>query len=99
MNARRRRPRLSARLLLLAVLLLTQGLLLAHEIDHLGTSDTGLCAVCQAGHGLDSPAVASPAPPPPARIDSIEFDAPAIGNPKDRRHAGQARAPPRTLRT
>jgi hypothetical protein len=97
MNARRRRTRLSARLLLLAVLLLTQAALLAHEIGHLGASDTGLCAVCQAGHGLDSPAVASPAPPPAAAIDSAVFAAPALTRPEVYRPARQARAPPSAL--
>ena len=97
MNVRRSRTRPFASLLLLAVLLLTQGVLLAHEIDHLGTSDTGRCAVCQAGHGLDSPAVGSPAPPPSATDDSIELVAPAIGSLEVRRHARQARAPPPAL--
>jgi hypothetical protein len=67
MNRSRRHPGLLSRLTLLAFLVLAQGLVVAHEIDHFAAGETNLCAVCSVGHGLDSAAVAGqPAPLPKA---------------------------------
>lgn len=97
MNVRRPLSRLSARLALLLVLLLAQGFLLAHEVDHIAAAESSLCAVCQVGHGLDSPAVAEAALPPAASDESVPFACPAPHRSDSARHARRARAPPLAL--
>ena len=97
MNGRRLIPGVSARVLILAVLLLAQGLLLAHEFDHFGTTDSGLCAVCQAGNSLHTPAIAS-SPPPADATSAPAWFAPPLPECRDasaRPHS--ARAPPLAL--
>lgn len=92
-----RQTGLLPRLTLLAFLLLAQGLVFAHEIDHFAAGEANLCAVCSIGHGLESAACPSqPAPlagpdvPPPA-------ERPAIARSRTASGIAQARAPPRSL--
>lgn len=98
MNALRRLNLLPARLALLVVLLLAQGLLLAHEVDHLSAGEsTSLCAVCKVGHGLDSPAVSAPAAEIADDAADVVFTAPERVHAAAPRPSRHARAPPTTL--
>lgn len=92
-----RQTGLLPRLTLLAFLLLAQGLVFAHEIDHFAAGEANLCALCSIGHGLEHAACAGqPAPlagpdvPPPAERPAIARSGAASG-------IAQARAPPRSL--
>lgn len=97
MNRSRRHPGLLSRLTLLAFLVLAQGLVVAHEIDHFAAGEVNFCAVCSVGHGLDSAAVAGQ----PAPLAEVAGPAPEPHAARARCTASwgiaQARAPPHSL--
>jgi hypothetical protein len=94
MNALPRHHGLLPKLTLLAFMLLAQGFVFAHEIDHFAAGDNNLCAVCSIGHGLDSTTITShPAPlcGPDVRAPA---ERPAVGQAGAAWGVPQARAPP-----
>lgn len=84
-------------MLLLAVLLLAQGLLLAHEFDHFGANESGLCAVCQVGNNLGTPAITTPQPPADAASEPASFAFPLVERRDATVRPHSARAPPFAL--
>lgn len=82
------------RILLLVLLLAAQGLVLAHEIDHLGVPDTGDCVTCSVHSGGENAAATQQPSLYPEDTTSLTNEETKLPLITQRSYRLTARAPP-----